>query len=127
MAYRILIVDDSKIVRSMIKKGITMSGAEVDLVCEASNGIEALHTLSDQVIDIVFTDLHMPEMDGMELIQKMSESDRLGVIPIVVVSSDRCEARIEELKKRGIRAYMTKPFLPENFREVFRVLLGASA
>ena len=61
--------------------------------------------------------------EGMEMIEESEGAARNGVKWQIAT----WQIRIDELKKRGIRAYMTKPFLPENFREVFRVLLGASA
>ncbi len=124
MAYNILVVDDSKITRSMIRNGISQSGAEVAVVFEASNGVEALRKLAEEQIDVVFTDLDMPDMGGKELIHRMSESSKLGTIPIVVVSSNRSTTRREELKKIGISAYLTKPCRGEDFRAVFLDLFG---
>ena len=127
MAYNILVVDDSKVTRSMIRNGISQSGTAVEIVFEASNGREALRKLSEERIDIVFTDLDMPDMDGKELIQRMSESTKMGAIPIVVVSSNRSTLCREELERIGIRAYLTKPCRADDFREVFHVLFGKKA
>ncbi len=126
MGFNILIVDDSEVVRAVVKKTIAMAGIEVNVIHEARNGLEALEKLSAEWIDIVFADLRMPEMDGLELIQKMSENNLLYSIPVVIVSSDRSEARVEELKKKGIRAYLKKPFRPENFRDVVSEVLGTT-
>ena len=126
MGFNILIVDDSEVVRAVVKKTIAMSGIETNVIHEAKNGLEALEKLSTEWIDIVFADLCMPVMDGLELIQKMSENNLLYSIPVVIVSSDRSEARIEDLKQKGIRAYIKKPFRPENFRDVVTEVLGTA-
>jgi two-component system chemotaxis response regulator CheY len=118
LSYNVLIVDDSAIVRAMVKRSLAMVGIEVNEHHEASNGLEALKVLSSAWIDIVFADLNMPEMGGAELVAKMTEDDMLVSTPVVIVSSEHSEARIEELKRSGIRAYIRKPFRPESFKVV---------
>ncbi len=126
MSYSILIVDDSSIVRAMVKKTIGMAGLPVGRVLEAGNGREALELLSREWVDIVFADLNMPEMNGAELVEKMSSDATLVSTPVVIVSSEHSQARIDELKAKGIRAYIKKPFRPEGFREVVESVLGAT-
>ncbi len=124
MSYTVLIVDDSSIVRAMVRKAITMAGLDLGEVHEAENGLQALEMLSAHWIDIVFADLNMPKMNGVELVDRMAHDATLVSIPVVIVSSDHSQARIEDLKKRGIRAYIKKPFRPEGFKEVVDGLLG---
>lgn len=124
MSYRILVVDDSEIVRNIIKKAISISGVEIQTIFEASNGKEALAVLDREWVDIVFTDLNMPEMTGFELVEKMKTGDLLADIPVVVVSSEQSSVKIEELLSSGVREYVKKPFRPEIFRDVFNKLLG---
>jgi two-component system chemotaxis response regulator CheY len=124
MSYNVLVVDDSSIVRQMVIRTINMSGLEIGTIHEAGNGREALQVMENEWVDIVFADLHMPEMNGIEMVEKMSEDNLLVSIPVVIVSSDHSQARIDELKKRGIRAYMKKPFRPEGLRDVIADVLG---
>lgn len=124
MSLRVLIVDDSAVIRAVVKKSIAMSGLQVAEVFEAANGLEALRVLEKDWIDIVFADLNMPEMNGQELVEKMAKDNLLVSIPVVIVSSDHSPARIDELKRLGIRAYLRKPFRPESFREVVGDVLG---
>ena len=124
MSYSVLVVDDSAIIRTMVKKSIAMSGIEVGTLHEAANGKEALDVLASNWVDIVFADLNMPEMNGTERVARMAEDSMLVTTPVVIVSSEHSEARIAELKSRGIRAYIKKPFRPENFREVVTEILG---
>ena len=123
MSYNVLIVDDSSVVRTVVRKTIEMSGIEMASVHEAANGKEALEVLNKEWIDIVFADLNMPEMGGVELVQKMSEDSLLVSTPVVIISSERREKRITELKERGIRAYIKKPFRPESFANVVTKVL----
>ena len=123
MSYSVLVVDDSRIVRTMVKKTISMSGMDVREIHEAENGKQALDVLAKEWVDIVFADLNMPEMSGVEMVDRMSEDNLLVSIPVVIVSSEHSEKRIEELKERGIRAYIKKPFRPESFTDVVQDVL----
>ena len=124
MSYNVLVVDDSQIVRSVVKKTIGMSGIEVATIFEAGNGKEALEILNREWVDIVFADLNMPEMNGVELVEKMSEDSMLVSTPVVIISSEQRQAKIDALKARGIRAYMKKPFRPEGFKDIVCDILG---
>jgi len=127
MSYTILIADDSAIVRTMVKKSIGMAGVPVGKVFEAGNGKEALEILARSWVDIVFADLNMPEMGGTELVEKMSQDSMLATTPVVIVSSEQSQVKIDELMAKGIRAYIKKPFRPEGFREVVDKVLGPTA
>ncbi len=126
MSYTILIADDSAIVRTMVKKAVAMAGLDVGQVHEAANGKEALAVLGRTWIDVVFADINMPEMTGTELVRHMKADPALASTPVVIVSSEQSQIRIDELKAWGARAYLKKPFRPEQFREVVENLLGAS-
>jgi two-component system, chemotaxis family, chemotaxis protein CheY len=124
MSYTVLVADDSAIVRSMVKKAISMAGLEVSQVYEAANGKEALAVLARAWVDVVFADINMPEMSGAELVRHMKAEPAYASTPVVIVSSESSQARIEEMKHAGARAYVKKPFRPEQFREVIEDLLG---
>jgi two-component system chemotaxis response regulator CheY len=124
MSYSILIVDDSSIVRAIIKKSLSICGIEVGTVFEAANGREALATLAAEWIDIVFADINMPEMSGVEMVAKMAEDNLLVNIPVVIISTERNQAQIDDLKRQGIRAYIKKPFRPETLRDVVQHVLS---
>ncbi len=124
MSYNILIVDDSDIIRSVIKKSLLMSGLEVGNIFEAANGKEALQKLADEWVDIVFSDINMPEMNGLELIEKMSADQLLEKTPVVVISTERSQARIDRLTELGIRSYIKKPFRPEDLRDAVKTILN---
>jgi two-component system chemotaxis response regulator CheY len=125
MSYNVLIVDDSPIIRAMVKKSLAMSGLDLSNVYEAENGVEALKKLEDEWIDIVLADLNMPKMGGFEMVQKMSEDSMLISTPVVIVSSDRNAEKMEQLKAAGIRAYIKKPFKPEQLRDVITDVMNS--
>lgn len=125
MAYNVLIVDDSVIIRTVLERTLRIAGIDVGDVMHAENGIKALEHLEKEWIDIVFADINMPEMNGVELIEAMSKLGYLESIPVVVVTTERNMDRVKELKEKGVRAYMNKPFTPEAIRDtVFSIMNG---
>jgi len=124
MSYTILVADDSAIVRTMVKKAISMAGLPVGQVHEAANGREALEVLRRTWIDVVLADINMPEMTGAELLRAMKADPALASTPVVIVSSEHSPARVEEMTRCGASAYVKKPFRPEQFRAVVTELLA---
>ncbi len=127
MGLNVLLVDDSKTVRDVITKTLRLADIPVDSLYQAENGREALDILGDKLVDLVFLDINMPVMTGTELVGKMQEDDLLEAVPVVVVSSAGCANRIRQLRSKGIRAYVRKPFTPEQLRNVVRNVLFEEA
>ncbi|HMB30893.1 MAG TPA: response regulator [Desulfohalobiaceae bacterium] len=123
MSFNVLIVDDSIIIRKMVAKTLSISDLDIGEYYFAANGKQALEYLEDQWIDIVFADINMPVMNGMEMLDEMANRDILSTIPVVIISTERSEPRMKELKEKGIQAYLQKPFMPERFTEVVTSIL----
>lgn len=123
MSLNVLVVDDSPVMRRMVRRSLEMCGLAVGEVYEAGDGIEALTFLGSRWIDVVIADVNMPAMGGVEMVEKMARDKALARVPVVMVSSDRSEASIERLTKLGVRGYLTKPFRPEVFRQLMQDIL----
>ena len=124
MAYNILIVDDSTIVRAMVKKTLAIAGVDVGEIFEAGDGREALDKLDANWVDVIFADINMPVMTGIEMVDELASRNMLQVTPVVIISTERSVTRIAELKAKGVSAYLNKPFTPEHLREVVSRVLG---
>ncbi|MGB7569632.1 MAG: response regulator [Chitinivibrionales bacterium] len=124
MAYTIMIVDDSETIRAVMERTLAMTKLPIDSVIQAINGKDALEKLTSAWVDIVFTDINMPVMDGMQLVDEMAKNSEFKNIPVVVVSTEGSTTRIEELKSKGIKGYLRKPFTPENIRDIIIKTLG---
>jgi two-component system chemotaxis response regulator CheY len=126
MAFQVLIVDDSPVMRTFIQRVMKSSEFDVSTYFQASNGKEALEVLSREWIDVVLTDINMPVMNGEELLRSIRSS--AIEVPVVVVTTDATDVRVREMFTLGAKGYLTKPFAPEALRlELERVLGGASA
>ena len=123
MPYRVMIVDDSRSMRAFVRRVMDLSGFEVDSCLNAANGADALALLHEQSVDIILTDINMPEMNGEEFVRQMAGREELRSIPVVVVSTDGTQNRIRRLLDLGAKGYVVKPFSPEALRaELERVL-----
>jgi two-component system, chemotaxis family, chemotaxis protein CheY len=123
MAYRVLVVDDSPAMRGFIRRVLDLSGFEVSEVLEAGNGLDALAILESRPVDVVLTDINMPRMNGEELVRKLSADEDLRDVPVLVVSGDASEARVQRMLEIGARGCLAKPFSPERLRmELDRVM-----
>ena len=124
MASDILIVDDSSTIRRMMKKTMQMAGLDIGEVYEASNGMEALAQLADHTVAVMMVDINMPTMNGIQLLKRIKDNDRLKDIPIVIASTEGSKQRIEQIQEYGAFGYVRKPFQPEQLRDVLKPLLG---
>lgn len=122
MAWNILIVDDSSLTRKRIRRIIEMADLDIGEFMEAENGAEALEILEDSCVDLVLSDLNMPEMGGAEMVHRMKSREATKSIPVVVVSTESKTARIQKLLAEGVRDYLHKPFTPEEFKEAIQTL-----
>jgi two-component system chemotaxis response regulator CheY len=124
MAFRLLIVDDSATMREFIARVISLSGFDVGTCLQASNGQEALEVLRSNWIDIVLTDVNMPVMNGEQFLASMEEDEMLRTIPVLVISTDGTQHRVQRMMSLGARGYVTKPFSPELLRDSMEQMLG---
>jgi|SRR5580704_5113200 two-component system chemotaxis response regulator CheY len=123
MALRVLIVDDSPVMRAFVRRVLDISGLDVADTFEAGDGQEALNMLEHEWVDVVLTDINMPNMDGEEFVTKLGERGLLPLVTVVVVSTDATTTRMEHLKALGAHGYLSKPFQPESLRaEIERAL-----
>lgn len=126
MAVNILVVDDSLPMRSVIIKNIKASGYGSANFFQAENGKVALSLLENEWIDIVLTDYNMPDMNGLELICRIKSDEELSRLPVIVITTEGSQEKIEEFLNKGAADYIKKPFSPEDIREKLIKILGES-
>ncbi len=124
-ALNILIVDDSAMMRAMLKRVTQLSGIPIATTLEASNGKEALGVLEANPVDVLFTDINMPEMNGAELLKAVNDRPEWDHVLRVVVSTDGSTARRVELSALKVRCCVEKPFRPEVVRDVLSELISS--
>jgi two-component system chemotaxis response regulator CheY len=115
---RILIVDDSSMMRAMIKRVVKLTKFPVDEILEAGDGAQALALLEAKDVQLLLTDINMPVMSGADLLRKVAGDDRWRKLTRVIISTDGSEARREQAAALSVRCYLQKPFSPEVLRDV---------
>jgi two-component system chemotaxis response regulator CheY len=126
MSHRILVVDDSAMTRRVIHKTLALAGLEIGEFHEARDGAEALELLNKHVVDLIFTDLNMPNMAGDELLARIRENDSWNNVRVVVISTEGSQTRLAAIKSQGAAAILRKPFTPEQVKSVIEQILEPS-
>jgi two-component system chemotaxis response regulator CheY len=122
MPHRILIVEDSQTMRSMIAATLGESG-DYEVV-EAGSGFEAMRSLPRKKIDLIITDINMPNINGLELVSFVKNNDNYKDIPIIIVSTEGSEKDKEKGLSLGADEYLVKPFNPEELQEMVKNTLS---
>lgn len=113
MNRNILVVDDSATVRKFVSVSLSMQGFDVTTACD---GMDALEKLPQKKIDLVITDLNMPNMDGFEFIRTLRENPDYKDLPVIILTSLSDQGNKAEGAKSGVMSYVVKPFSLEKIQ-----------
>lgn len=115
MSKTILVVDDSPTTRSLIASNLSETG-DYDVI-EAASGFEALKVLPSRKVDLIITDINMPDINGLELISFVRENPIYSAIPTMIVTTEDSEEDRRRGMQLGAREYVIKPFTVEELQE----------
>jgi DNA-binding NtrC family response regulator len=110
---RVLLVDDERMLRRVIRRGLVRAGFEV---VEAENGVAALELLARERFDLVVSDVHMPLMDGVELLEALSTAQ--SAVPVVLISGSLEVQGKEEARRLGAFDFLKKPFALSELHQI---------
>ncbi len=123
MEISVLIVDDSAVMRKIIGRSIRQTATDVlKEVYEASDGLEALAELDKHDVSIIFSDVNMPKMSGMEFLRALGESPHKGK-PVIMVTTESVEKTVMEALSLGAVGFVRKPFEAYQLESVIRQAL----
>ncbi len=123
MAKNILLVDDSSTMRKIIGRSLRQAGIDFDNVFEAADGVEALEVLETETVDLVLSDINMPNMDGIAFLREKSTRESIKNIPVFMISTETGDDIIGEAKSLGALGAIKKPFTPDKINEILGPLL----
>jgi two-component system chemotaxis response regulator CheY len=117
---KILIVDDAVSMRQMVSFTLKQGGYEV---VEAEHGRDALNKLQNNTVDLIITDLNMPVMDGITLIQNVRKMPSMKSKPILMLTTEGLAAKKEQGKAAGATGWIVKPFDPDKLLQTLAKVL----
>ena len=121
MSKIILVVDDSASVRQVV--GMTLRGAGYTVV-EAGDGQEALNKLDGQKINLVISDVNMPNMDGISFLKEMKKNPNYKFTPVIMLTTEGSEDKKNAGQAAGAKAWVVKPFKPEQMLQAVAKLIS---
>jgi len=122
---KILVVEDSSIMRQLLVMALRRLPAVT--VLEANDGLEALKLLANETVDLIFTDINMPHLDGLKLVALLRQDSRYGQVPIVIVTTEGVDQDRDRALQLGANAYIHKPVQTPQVVEVAARLLDRPA
>ncbi len=117
MALKFLVVDDSAVIRKVVIRALSQTGLTMDEVQQAADGNEALAVLRAGKIDLVLSDINMPNMDGIQMLAAMQAEPALKGIPVIMITTEGSQQKVMDAAKLGAKGLVRKPFVPEQIKQ----------
>lgn len=123
---RALIVDDSSVMRKIVERALRQAGLPLSSVLEAASGLEALDVLRQQHVDLILSDINMPNMDGLEFLRQLRAQELAPEVPVVMITTESSEDHVREAIMAGAQGYIRKPFTSEQVKDRLLPLLNGA-
>ncbi|MBM3785836.1 MAG: response regulator [Acidobacteria bacterium] len=117
MSMDVLIVDDSAAIRKILIRVLQQTELPLGEVVEAADGIEALDRLKQKRFSLIFSDINMPNMDGIQMLSQIRDNAEWSGIPVVMITTEGSQAKVLEAVDLGARGYVRKPFTADQIKE----------
>lgn len=124
---RALIVDDSSVMRKIIERSLRAAGLSFSDVFEASSSVEALEVLRGESVDPIFSDIQMPQMDGLEFLRQMKAANLAPGVPVVIIATESSGDHVMRAVEAGAQGFIRKPFTPDQVKDRVMPLLEGIA
>jgi len=119
-----LIIDDSSVMRKILERSLRQAcKAKIENVVEASDGGEALEKLNGEPINVVFSDINMPNVNGLEFLRRLRESPHKD-LPVIMVTTEGGEKTVMEAIELGAKGFIRKPFTPVQMEAALAKVTG---
>ena len=122
MALNLLIVDDSPAIRKILQRVLIQADVPVGTIYEAGDGLQAIQILESKSINLILTDVNMPNMDGLQLLGRVKAHPEWKDLPVVLITTEGGQAKVMEALHLGAAGYVRKPFSADQIRDKLRGL-----
>lgn len=120
---KILIVDDSSTMRKIVMRTLRQAGYDGAEVLEASDGSEGLQVLEQGAVDLIFSDVNMPNMNGLDFVKALRGRGDAGSVPVVMVTTEGGQEAMDQAMELGANGYVVKPFTADKLKTVLSEVL----
>jgi two-component system chemotaxis response regulator CheY len=117
MPLDVLIVDDSSAIRKILQRVLAQTDVAINRVLEAGDGKEGLELLKKEKINLVLSDINMPNMDGLQFLTAIRANDEWKDLPVLMITTEGSQAKVLEAAHLGATGYVRKPFTAEQIKE----------
>lgn len=122
MALNLLIVDDSPAIRKILQRVLQQADVPIGKIFEAGDGLQALQVLEAETINLILTDVNMPNMDGIQLLGRVKSNPEWKDVPVVLITTEGGQTKVMEALHLGAAGYVRKPFSADQIRDKLRGL-----
>jgi two-component system chemotaxis response regulator CheY len=123
MALNILVVDDSTAIRKILIRVLRQTKLAIGEIFEARDGLEALDIVRNHPLNLVLSDINMPNLDGLGLLAELKGTEQWRNLPVVMITTEGSEEKVSQAIRLGSAAYIRKPFTAEQIQEKIGALL----
>jgi two-component system chemotaxis response regulator CheY len=123
MALNILVVDDSTAIRKILIRVLRQTALAIGEIFEARDGLEALEIVRNHPLNLVLSDINMPNLDGLGLLAELKGAEQWKNLPVVMITTEGSEEKVSQAIRLGSAAYIRKPFTAEQIQEKIGALL----
>jgi two-component system chemotaxis response regulator CheY len=113
----VLIIDDSAAIRKILRRVLQQTELPLKQIHEAGDGVEALTCLRSNEVQLILSDINMPNMDGLQLLGELKGNPQWKDIPVLMVTTEGGQAKVLEAVQLGAVGYVRKPFTAEQIKE----------
>jgi two-component system, chemotaxis family, chemotaxis protein CheY len=113
----VLIVDDSAAIRKILRRVLQQTDIPLGQIYEAGDGVEALESLKTQKVQLILSDINMPNMDGLQFLTQVKANPEWKSVPVVMITTEGSQAKVLEAVERGAVGYVRKPFTAEQIKD----------
>ncbi|HLH04399.1 MAG TPA: response regulator [Bryobacteraceae bacterium] len=117
MKLNILVVDDSAAIRKILLRVLSQADLPINQIHEANDGVEALNVLGSQDVNLVLSDVNMPNMDGLELLTKVRANASWAKMPVIMITTEGSQQKVLDAVRLGANGYVRKPFTSDQIKE----------
>jgi two-component system chemotaxis response regulator CheY len=113
----VLIIDDSAAIRKILRRVLQQAELPLGQIHEAGDGLEAVKCLQSNTVQLILSDINMPNMDGLQLLSVLKANPAWKDVPVVMITTEGGQAKVLEAVQLGAVGYVRKPFTAEQIKE----------